>query len=134
MRYMLDTDMASYIIRSKSPILEARLQTMLLSDVVLSAMTQGELLYGIQRLPASHRLQVEVRKLFGILQVLPWPPEAAESYAEIRHQLVSEGQPIGEMDMLIAAHAISAGVTLVTNNTRHYSRIKAPLQLENWAV
>lgn len=134
MRYMLDTDIARYIIRSKSPMIEARLQTMPLSDIVLSAMTQAELLYGIRRLPSSHRLHVEVRKLFRIIRVLPWPPEAGESYVEIRHQLASEGRPIGEMDMLIAAHAITVGLILVTNNTRHYSRIKAPLQLENWAI
>ena len=53
--------------------------------------------------------------------------------ADIRHQLLSTGQPIGELDMMIAAHSLSAGAVLVTNNLRHYERIDAPLILENWA-
>lgn len=58
--------------------------------------------------------------------------EAADWYADIRHQLISSGQTIGELDMVIAAHALSAGAVLVTNNLRHYERVKAPLVLENW--
>jgi tRNA(fMet)-specific endonuclease VapC len=65
--------------------------------------------------------------------VLPWDTDAADYYADIRHQLVTAGMPIGELDMMIAAHSLSASAVLVTNNTRHYERIKAPLSLKNWA-
>ena len=65
---------------------------------------------------------------------MAWEPEAADIYAEIRHQLVIAGQPIGEMDMMITAHALALGATLVTNNLRYYERIQMPLLLENWAV
>jgi tRNA(fMet)-specific endonuclease VapC len=64
---------------------------------------------------------------------VPWDAEAAGFYADIRHQLVTSGQQIGELDMMIAAHAIALGAVLVTNNTRHYGRIDAPLILENWS-
>ena len=58
--------------------------------------------------------------------------EASNWYADIRHQLTTTGKLIGELDMMIAAHAISQDAVLVTNNLRHYQRIKAPLMLENW--
>ena len=74
-----------------------------------------------------------MRQFLKIVRSLPWDAEAADWYAEIRYQLVSTGQPIGELDMMIAAHALSAGAVLVTNNNRHYERINAPLILANWA-
>jgi tRNA(fMet)-specific endonuclease VapC len=63
---------------------------------------------------------------------LPWDVEAADWYATIRHQLISAGKPIGEMDMMIAANALSAGAVLVTNNRRYFEQIEAPLMLDNW--
>lgn len=74
-----------------------------------------------------------MRQFLKIVRTLPWDAEAADWYTGIRHQLVSTGQPIGELDMMIAAHSLSAGAVLVTNNRRHYERIEAPLILENWA-
>ena len=64
--------------------------------------------------------------------MLAWDADAADWYAEIRHQLTTAGQPIGEMDMMIAAHALAIGAVLVTNNTRHFRRVAAPLALANW--
>lgn len=133
MLHMLDTDTASYLIKGKSPAIEAKLAVLVPSTVCISVMTRAELQYGLKRLPADHRLRLAVRQFLKIVRPLPWDADAADWYAEIRHQLVSTGQPIGEMDMMIAAHALSAGAVLVTNNSRHYARIKAPLILENWA-
>ena len=96
-------------------------------------MTRAELQYGLKRLPPDHRLHLAVRQFLKIVRILPWDTDAADWYAEIRHQLVSDGRPIGEMDMMIAAHALSASAVLVTNNGRHFERINAPLLLENWA-
>ena len=131
--HMLDTDTASYLIKGKSPVIEARLAVLVPSMICISMMTRAELQYGLKRLPADHRLHLAVRQFLKIVRILPWDADAADWYAEIRHQLVSTGQPIGEMDMMIAAHALSAGAVLVTNNSRHYGRIQAPLILENWA-
>jgi len=133
MLHMLDTDTASYLIKGKPPAIEARLAALVPVTVCVSVMTRAELQYGLKRLPADHRLHLAVRQFLKIVRILPWDTDAADWYAEIRHQLVSTGQPIGEMDMMIAAHALSAGAVLVTNNTRHYERIDAPLILENWA-
>lgn len=130
---MLDTDTASYLIKGKSPAIEARLAGVLPSAICISVMTRAELQYGLKRLPPDHRLHLAVRQFLKIVRILPWDTDAADWYAEIRHQLVSDGRPIGEMDMMIAAHALSASAVLVTNNGRHFERINAPLLLENWA-
>jgi tRNA(fMet)-specific endonuclease VapC len=131
---MLDTDIASYIIKGRSPAIEARLAQIEPSMVCVSAITRAELLYGLKRLAANHRLHVAVRQFLKIVRALPWDSEAADFYAEIRHQLVTTGQVIGDMDMMIAAHSLAKAAVLVTNNTRHYERISAPLMLENWSV
>lgn len=132
MLHMLDTDTSSYLIKEKSPAIEAKLAALVPSMVCISVMTRAELQYELKHLPADHRLRLTVRQFLKIVRILPWDVEAADWYAEIRHQLVSTGQPIGEMDMMIAAHSLSAGAVLVTNNSRHYERIEAPLIVENW--
>jgi len=132
MLHMLDTDTASYLIKGRSSAIEAKLAVLVPSTVCISVMTRAELQYGLKRLPADHRLHLAVRQFLKIVRVLPWDAEAADWYAEIRHQLISKGQPIGELDMMIAAHALSVGAVLVTNNNRHYERFEAPLILANW--
>jgi len=132
MLYMIDTDTASYVIRGRAPQVEAKLSAIEPSMVCISVMTRAELLYGLKRLPPGHRLHAGVRQFLKIVRALPWDAEAADFYAEIRHQLAAAGQLISEIDMMIAAHSLAAGAVLVTNNTRHYQRIPAPLLLENW--
>jgi tRNA(fMet)-specific endonuclease VapC len=133
MLYLLDTDIVSYALKARTPAVENKLKSVPTSQLAVSVVTQAELLYGLKILPANHPFHAAVRKWLRITPVLAWEPEAGEFYAEIRHQLTSTGQPIGELDMMIAAHALALGATLVTNNTRHYERIQAPLLLENWA-
>ncbi|MGB8839820.1 MAG: PIN domain-containing protein [Aliidongia sp.] len=132
MLHMLDTDMASYIIKGRSRAINAKLASIQPSMICLSVITRAELLYGLKRLPAGHRLHLGVRQFLRIVRALPWDADAADYYADIRYQLVTTGQPIGEMDMMIAAHSLSAGAILVTNNIRHFERIEAPLLMENW--
>ncbi len=132
MLHMLDTDTASYLIKKKSPELQAKFAEIEPSRICISVMTRAELQYGLKRLPAYHRLHLVVRQFLKIVRVLPWDNEAADWFAEIRHQLIRTGQPIGEFDMMIAAHSLSASAVLVTNNTRHFERIEAPLMLTNW--
>ena len=132
MFYMLDTDIASYIIKGQYPQLQIKLELILPSQICISAVTKAELLYGLKKLPKNHRLHISVKKFLEIVQTLDWNAEAAVWYAEVRHQLISSGQPIGEMDMMIAAHALSISAVLISNNLKHHSRIDAPLMLENW--
>jgi len=134
MLHMLDTDTASYIIKGRSPAVREKLAIVPPADICVSVVTRAELLYGLKRLAPEHRLHLGVRQFLKIIRVLAWDSDAADHYADIRHQLVSTGQPIGELDMMIAAHSLSAGAALVTKNMRHYERIEAPLTLVNWAV
>jgi tRNA(fMet)-specific endonuclease VapC len=71
-------------------------------------------------------------QFFKIVRVLAWEADAADYYADIRHQLSPTGRLIGEMDMMIAAHALAIGAVLVTNNTRDFDRIAAPLSWVTW--
>jgi tRNA(fMet)-specific endonuclease VapC len=129
---MLDTDMSSYVIKAHPSIVATRLAELPPSSVCISAITRAELLYGLKRIPAHHKLQIGVRQFLRLVSVLPWDADAADHYAEIRHQLTTSGQPIGELDMMIAAHSLAVGAVLVTNNTRHFARITAPLVMINW--
>jgi tRNA(fMet)-specific endonuclease VapC len=133
MVHMLDTDTVSYALRDYggARVLD-KLKALNPGEASVSAMTRAELLYGLKKLPPQHRLHVGVRKFLESVDVLAWQPEAAEFYAEIRHDLTRTGAPIGEMDMLIAAHAIAEDAVLVTNNVRHFKRIKLPLMMTNW--
>ena len=130
--HLLDTDTASFVIKGRSPAIEAKLAAIPPDRVCVSAVTRAELMYGLKRLPPSHRLHVGVRQFLKIVRVLAWDGDAADYYADIRHQLTTTDQPIGEMDMMIAAHALAIGAVLVTNNTRHFERIAAPLTMVNW--
>jgi len=132
MLHMLDTDTASYIIKGRPAGVETKLAALEPSLVCVSVITRAELLYGLKRLPPAHRLHIGVRRFLRIVRVLSWDAEAADFYADIRHELASTGQIIGELDMMIAAHSLAAAAVLVTNNTRHFERIPAPLILQNW--
>jgi len=133
MLYMLDTDTASYVIKSRPPQIQAKLASIPQSDVCISVMTRAELMFGLKRLPANHPVRFGVRQFLKIVKCVPWDDEAADQYADIRHQLSAAGQLIGEIDMMIAAHSLAAGAILVSNNVKHYERIGAPLILVNWA-
>jgi len=130
---MLDTDIASYIIKGRSPRVADQLARVSPSDICVSAVTRGELVYGLKQLEPGHRLHLGVRQFLRIVRVLAWDSDAADHYADIRHRLVSSGRTIGELDMMIAAHSLAAGAVLVTNNVRHYERIGGSLALANWA-
>jgi tRNA(fMet)-specific endonuclease VapC len=130
--YMLDTDIASYIIKGRPPSVEAKLSSVDPSLVCISVITRAELLYGLKQLAPAHRLHIGVRRFLKIVRVLSWDTEAADFYADIRHELKTTGQIIGELDMMIAAHSLAAAAILVTNNARHFERIPAPLILQNW--
>jgi len=102
-------------------------------EAALSVITYGELLYGAaksaQRVAALERL----RELVQLLPALSLPESAAEAYGSIRVELESKGQMIGNNDLWIAAHAVVAGLTLVTNNESEFRRVRG-LKIQNWAV
>lgn len=129
---LIDTDIASYFIKGRHPELDARFAEEDPSRLCISAVTQAELLHGLRMLDPAHRLHLAVHRFLREMPILAWGSEAAEVHADIRHHLASNGNAIGEMDMMIASHAIALGATLVTNNVRHYGRLSPRLSIENW--
>jgi tRNA(fMet)-specific endonuclease VapC len=130
--YLLDTDVISYYLRGGHPALNERLRFMPYGSILVSAISAAELLSGIRDLPLRHPVQLDVEGYLETANVVAWPVSAAAAYADIRYALGRFGKDIGVMDMMIAAPALAADLTLVSNNTRHYERLAPPLRLENW--
>lgn len=129
-RYMLDTNVASYIVRGPSPVLAARLVAVPMSQLCVSSITQGELLYGVARKPGATHLQIAVREFLMRVDVLAWDSAAATRYGVLRAALEANGTPLGNLDTLIAAHTLAADAILVTND-QAFARVPA-LVVENW--
>ena len=132
-RYMLDTDTCSYVMKRSNPAVLRRLQTVPVADVCMSVVTKSELLYGVEISPRRAQDAAALAAFLPYVEVLDFPDDAASHYAEIRADLKKRGLPIGANDLLIAAHARSQGLTLVTNNTAEFGRVKG-LRVENWTV
>lgn len=132
MQYMLDTNICIYLIKNKPPKVLSRFQTLALSDIGISSITVAELDYGVHKSQQQAKNRNALMQFLIPLEVFEFDESAARVYGAIRTNLEQRGLVIGTMDMLIAAHACSLGVTLVSNNVREFSRI-ANLSLENWA-
>ena len=132
MVYMLDTDICSYVMKRSNQRLLKELSEVPVTDVCMSVVTKAELLYGVRISPHQTRDDQALRALLRYVAVLGFPEEAAGDYADIRADLRRQGNLIGANDLLIAAHARSLNLTLVTNNTAEFSRVDG-LALENWA-
>jgi tRNA(fMet)-specific endonuclease VapC len=132
-RFMLDTDTCSFIMkRSRAPLLR-RLRRVPVTDVCMSVVTRAELLYGVELSPRRVQDAAALAALLPYVEVMDFREAAAGHYAEIRADLKRRGAMIGANDLLIAAHARSLGLTLVTNNTAEFGRVK-DLTVENWTV
>lgn len=129
--YMLDTDTSSYIIRNRPESVRVRFGKLDSSQLCISVITHAELLYGVKSAASSRTIRPTVEDFVRRLTVLDWDSTAAEHYADIRTKLEAGGTPIGNMDMLIAAHARSVSAVLVTSNEKHFRRVSA-LTVENW--
>jgi len=131
MRFMLDTNVCIYMIKGKPPQVLSRLKDFSLGDVSVSCITVSELEYGVAKSSKPQQNRDALDAFLAPLEILPFNGEATHRYGQIRAYLEKEGKLIGAMDMLIAAHALSASITLVTNNTKEFGRIPE-LRLENW--
>jgi tRNA(fMet)-specific endonuclease VapC len=131
--YLLDTNICIYIRQKRPEAVLRRFRRLRPGEAVLSVITYGELLYGAakskQRTIALERLH----ELVNLLPALPLPAAAAEAYGTLRAELESKGQMIGNNDLWIVAHAVAAGLTLVTSNEREFRRVRG-LKVQNWAV
>jgi tRNA(fMet)-specific endonuclease VapC len=130
-RYLLDTNICIYIRQERPEQVLRRFLKLRPGEAVLSVITYGELLYGAakraQRTAALERL----RGLVRLLPAMALPESAAETYGAMRAELESKGEMIGNNDLWIAAHALAAGLTLVTNNEKEFRRVRG-LKVQNW--
>lgn len=132
-RYLLDTDICSYIMKRSHPALLERIRSVPIADQALSVVTASELLYGVKLSTKQKQAREAFNAFVRHLEVMEWPAEAAEDYADIRANLKRRGEMIGANDLLIAAHARSLKAILVTNNVREFGRVKG-LKVENWTA
>jgi len=130
MKYMLDTNICIFIINKKHPRVLEHLEANR-DSLTISAITLAELEYGLAASAFQKRNALVLTQFTAVVRCLPFSHHAAAEYGRIRADLQRRGKPIGPLDMLIAAHAKSEGLTLVTNNTREFERVEG-LMLEDW--
>ena len=130
-RYLLDTNTASYVIKGNFPRVRERLMKTPMAEVGISVITEAELRFGVARKPAAVRLKTAIEEFLLRVETLPWDSEAAQQYGQIRAALERVGQPMGNLDMMIAAHAVAAQVVLVTHD--HVFRRVKQLKIEDWS-
>jgi tRNA(fMet)-specific endonuclease VapC len=133
MTYMLDTNICIYIMKKKPEKVIQKFWDELNNGICISSSTLAELEYGMKHSSDPMKNELALLGFLAPISVLPFGAAAASEYGEIRNYLRSKGIPIGPMDMLIAAHAKSEEMILVTNNVREFERVPG-LEIENWAI
>jgi len=127
--YMLDTNIVSFFVRGHAQV-DRRIVAVPITSLCISAITEGELLYGLHRQPQARGIATEVMEFLRRVDVLPWDRPAAQKYGVVRAAQERLGKGLSAMDMLIAAHALSSGSTLVTNDAA-FQQVPG-LTVEDW--
>jgi len=128
---MLDTNICIYIVRKKRKAVLSRLQPSRVTDIGISSITLSELEYGVAKSSKPQQNKLALTEFLAPIEILPYDDLAAQQYGELRAHLERKGKPIGSLDMLIAAHALSLKCILVTNNEVEFRRVPK-LNIENW--
>lgn len=131
MKYMMDTNICIYAIKNKSESVIRKILSQNPEDLCISVVTYAELMHGVEKSQAVEKNRIAMSLFLSAITVLDFDGEAAEVYGQIRAELERKGTPIGPMDLLIAGHARSQGLILVTNNTREFARVTG-LRIEDW--
>ncbi len=131
--FLLDTDICSYIIKGGYPVLDRRMRDVNPAHITISALTRAELRYGVALRPEARRLASLVESFLRFVVTLPWDAAAADGYGALRAALHQTGQPIGDHDTLIAAHALAVHATLITHNIKHYQKVSG-LSCLDWTA
>lgn len=130
-KYLLDTNICIYIMNQRPLKIIHKFKQFNVGDIGISTITVSELQYGAVK-SKNPKLNVQrVEEFLAPLELLPYDHNAANFYGEIRYNLEKKGQVIGPLDMLIAAHALSNDIILVTNNEKEFQRVNN-LRIENW--
>lgn len=127
--YLLDTNTVSYLVR-RHPHVSRRLLAVPMHTVCISAITAGELAFGLAKRPEALALKAAVDEFLRCAEVLPWDAAVALTYGSLRARLHQSGKPLGALDTQIAAHALHAGATLVSSD-KAFLQVD-PLRVENW--
>jgi tRNA(fMet)-specific endonuclease VapC len=130
-QYMLDTNTVSHLIK-RHPVVAARVTEVPMTALCISAITGGELMFGLAKVPSAERLHQAVTEFLRRVDVLPWDGLAMRRYGTVRADMERQGKALGSLDMLIAAHALETGSVLVTND-RAFGRV-ADLALQDWTI
>ena len=128
---MLDTDICIYVINKRPQHVFDRFKEHRVGDIGLSSVALSELRYGAEKSPNPEKNLSALSAFITPLEIIAYSEAEAEVYGKIRAELESQGEPIGSMDLLIAAHALSLGSILVTNNIREFSKV-SNLKIESW--
>jgi len=131
MQYLLDTNTCIYIIKRSPKHVYQRFQRLHIGDVGISAITYCELQFGVANSLKPVENELALTEFLGPVQILDFPSAAAPIYGSIRKSLQRAGTPIGNYDLLLAAHACHEGLCLVTNNAKKFKRVPN-LRIENW--
>jgi tRNA(fMet)-specific endonuclease VapC len=131
--YMLDTNIASHIIKGDRAELATRLAALPMEEIMISAVTEAELLYGLARRNYPAALTERVRQFLLRVDVLPWDHDVTRAYADLRAGCEAKGTSLAPLDMMIAAHAVATDTILVTHD-KAFSRVEAPLKTEDWVL
>jgi tRNA(fMet)-specific endonuclease VapC len=129
-RYLLDTNTASYVIKGNFPRVRERLLKIPMANVGISVVTEAELRFGVARRPEATTLKSVVEEFLLRVELLPWNSDAAQHYARIRAALEKDGEPMGNLDLMIGAQAVAMGAVLVTHD--HVFRRVKGLKVEDW--
>ena len=131
MKYMMDTNICIYAIKNKPESVIRKILSQNPEDLCISVVTYAELMHGVEKSQAVEKNRIAMSLFLSAITVLDFEGEAAEAYGQIRAELERKGTPIDPMDLLIAGHARSQGLILVTNNTREFARVTG-LRIEDW--
>lgn len=130
-RYMLDTNTVSHLIKEHPGVVRHVVATPM-AALCISAITEGELLFGLAKRPDAKRLRLAVQEFLRRVDVLPWDSAIAKHYGALRANMARQGKILAPLDLLIATHALGAGAVLVTND-RAFGQV-ASLHVEDWTV
>ncbi|WP_404359923.1 tRNA(fMet)-specific endonuclease VapC [Methylotuvimicrobium sp. KM1] len=130
LKYMLDTDTCIFTIKRR-PVHVKRLFNAHIGQLCISSVTWGELVYGAENSEQVQRNLLDIEGFAARLEVLPFDAHAARQFGQLRAELSNAGRTIGAYDMMIAGHARSLGLIVVSNNVREFSRVSG-IRLENW--
>ena len=128
--HLLDTNICIYIINRRPMQVFERFREHRIGEIGVSSITVAELAFGVAK-SGSGRNRAALEKFLAPLEIAPFDGQAVWHYGDLRYRLEAQGEPIGAMDTLIAAHALAMGAALVTNNQREFQRVSG-LVLDNW--